>query len=295
MISTDDGCGLSEGERWAREALDALRARSFSPPGVVEFLAASLARARRVRTRRPDLVSQSRRFGAVGLGASVALGPRASIRWLAWWAMLDWHLGMAETDGSEPRALGAADALSLARLWMAPLARRAPHPALIAAASATDLLDGLLARRAGPTRLGRELDSAADASFFHAAVSGLVRRRSLDPWVLAAERAHLLVVVGAGAATYLGASARPAAPGPRALRATFGATGLLLAAVGDRGSPGGSRAGSGVIRSTDCGARGGRRAGRRASHALLAGALAARTLRGLRASGLARGGGRRPW
>ncbi len=263
---------LSEGERWTREALDRLRARRFSSPALVEFLAASLARARSVRARRPELVSQSRRFGAVGLAGSAALGPHAVLRWLAWWAMLDWHLGMAESDGGpEPRAraLGAADALTLSRLWAAPIARRTAHPAVIAVASATDVVDGLLARRVGPTRLGRDLDWAADASFFHAAVDGLVERGSLRPWVLAAERAHLLIVVGTGLARYLGASTRPATPGQRAVPATLGATGLLLAATADRRDRRGRRADRG--------------AGRRTSHALVAGAIAARTLRGLRA------------
>ncbi|MBA3370537.1 MAG: hypothetical protein H0T96_03670, partial [Thermoleophilaceae bacterium] len=133
---------VTEGERWAREALDRLRTRRFSPPGLVEFLAASFARARRVRGRRRELVSQSRRVGAAGLVASTALGPRAMVRWLAWWAMLDWHLGMVESSGSErrARALGAADAVTLARLWAAPLARRSAHPAVIALASATDVV-----------------------------------------------------------------------------------------------------------------------------------------------------------
>ncbi|CAN5525832.1 hypothetical protein BH24ACT24_BH24ACT24_10330 [soil metagenome] len=269
---------LSQGERWVREALDRLRARRFSPPGLVEFLAASFARARRVRGHRPELVSQSRRFGAIGLAGSAALGPRAVLRWLGWWAMLDWHLGMVESDGGpEPRAraLGAADAVTLSRLWAAPLARRTAHPAVIALASATDVVDGLLARRVGPTRLGRDLDWAADASFFHAAVDGLVERGSLRPWILAAERAHLLIVVGAGAARYLGASTRPATPDQRAIPATLGATGLLLAATVDRCDRGGRRADRG--------------AGRRASHALVAGAIAARTLRGLQARGRANG------
>ncbi|MBA3420691.1 MAG: CDP-alcohol phosphatidyltransferase family protein [Thermoleophilaceae bacterium] len=264
---------LSEGERWTREALDRLRARRFSAPGLVEFLAASFARAQRVRGRRPELVSQSRRFGAAGLAASAALGPRAMVRWLGWWAMLDWHLGMVESSGSErgARALSAADAVTLARLWAAPLARRAAHPAVIALASVTDVADGVLARRAGPTRLGRDLDSAADAAFFHATVGGLVERGSLGRWVLAAERAHLVVGLCLGSASYFGASARPATLEQRAIPASLGAAGLLLAATTDRRVRGGHRASRG--------------AGRWASHAFVTAAIAARTLRGLRAVG----------
>ena len=256
----------SEGERWTREALDRLRARRFTPAAVLELVAASFARARRVRARRPELVAQSRRFGAVGLVASAPLGPRAAVRWLAWWAMLDWHLGMIESDGGReprPRALGAADALTLARLWAAPLARRRAHPALIALASTSDVADGLLARRAGSTRLGRDLDWAADAAFFHAAVRGLVERGALRPWILAAERAHLLAVVGAGVVTYLGASERPSTPAERTIPATLGTAGLLLAATADP------------------------RARARAAHALVTAALAARTFRGVAAGGRA--------
>lgn len=265
---------LSDGKRWTSEALDRLRARRFTPPAVLELLASSFARARHVRARRPELVAQSRRYGAVGLVASAALGPRAAIRWLAWWAMLDWHLGMVETDGGAERgarALGTADALTLARLWAAPLARRTAHPALIAFASASDVADGVLARRAGPTRLGRDLDWAADAAFFHAAVGGLVERGGLRPWILVAERVQVLVVVGAGVVTYLGASERPVTPGEQWAPATLGTTGLLLAARTNRlGRPG---------RRPDRGARG------RAASALVAGALAARTFRGVRAGG----------
>lgn len=51
---------------------------------------------------------------------------------VAWWvltcAMLDWHLGMLETDGGTPRELGAADALTLTGAWLAPLAGRPPRP-----------------------------------------------------------------------------------------------------------------------------------------------------------------------
>ena len=183
--------------------------------------------------------------------------------------MLDWHLGMAETAGREPwaRALGTADAVTLLRLWAAPLARRTAHPAVIAMASATDVVDGLLARRAGPTRLGRDLDSAADASFFHAALGGLIERGRLAPWLLAAERAHLLVVLAASVASYLGTSTRPATPEGRAIPACLGATGLLLAATTNRRDRGGSRPGRGFDRW---------------SHGFVAGAIAARTLRGLR-------------
>jgi phosphatidylglycerophosphate synthase len=222
----------TEGERWARNALDGLRAEGFRPPALLAFLAESFARARRTRGRRPALARQSRSWGAVGLLAAAPVGPGAMAWWAGWWAMVDWHLGMAETEAGHPRDLVGADALTLARLWAAPLARRRPHPALILAAGATDLLDGRLARRAGPTRLGRDLDSAADASFGHAVLSGLVREGRIGPRVLAAEQARLLTGGVVGTVNYLGRSARPETPEERTVAATLSAAGGLLAALG---------------------------------------------------------------
>ena len=271
---------MTEGERWTRDQLEVLLAGRFSPRAVVGFLLASQRRADEVRRARPELAAQAGRWmtlGGIGWLLLAGMGVQPFRRrlgsGLGWWAattaMLDWHLGMVESSGSErrARALGAADAVTLARLWAAPLARRSAHPAVIALASATDVVDGVLARRAGPTRLGRDLDSAADAAFFHAAVGGLVERGSLGRWVLAAERAQLVVGLCGGSASYFGASAHPATLEQRAIPASLGAAGLLLAATTGRRVRGGHRAS--------------RSAGRWASHALVTAAIAARTLRAL--------------
>ena len=79
--------------------------------------------------------------------------------------MLDWHLGMVETEDGRARALGAADALTLGRVWLAPVALASPTPLVCAAGFATDALDGPLARAAEPTRAGRDLEGLADACF----------------------------------------------------------------------------------------------------------------------------------
>jgi phosphatidylglycerophosphate synthase len=235
-FATRDGGGsdthLTEGERWSRELLDRLRAERFTAPAWRRFLADSLSRARTTRARRPELVRQSRRWGAAGLAAAAPFGPRATAWWALWWAMLDWHLGMVETAEGRERRLAPADALTLARVWAAPVVRRHPEPWLVAVGTATDLLDGVLARRAGPTRLGRDFDSTADTLFLGAALRGAAERHGLDARLFDLERARLAIGTAVTLASWFGAS-QPAPPqgnrGPAALLATAGA---LLAASG---------------------------------------------------------------
>ena len=78
--------------------------------------------------RRPELARQEMRWALVGAAACLALPGRR--RMLAWWAltclMLDWHLGMFETDDGRHRPLGPADALTLTRAWLAPAVLEAP-------------------------------------------------------------------------------------------------------------------------------------------------------------------------
>ena len=45
---------------------------------------------------------------------------------------------------------GAADALTLSRAWLVPLALDGPSPALVVAGFATDVLDGVAARATAP-------------------------------------------------------------------------------------------------------------------------------------------------
>jgi phosphatidylglycerophosphate synthase len=133
--------------------------------------------------------------------------------------MLDWHLGMVEGLAGEDRErLNAADALTLLRLWSVPLLAAQDDPAtragptftaLIASAAASDALDGVLARRVGPTRLGSDLDKAADALTI-AAASRAARRAGWLP----SSAARLLTIrsalpVAAVAITYFRAGRRP--------------------------------------------------------------------------------------
>ncbi|MEA2422389.1 MAG: hypothetical protein QOF55_1488 [Thermoleophilaceae bacterium] len=177
-------------------------------------------------------MAQSRRWGSAGLAAALPFGSRAVASWAMWWALVDWHLGMVETAGGRERPLAAADALTLARLWAAPVVRRRPEPWLVALGMATDLVDGALARRAGPTRLGRDFDSTADTVFIDAALRGAAERHGLDPRLLALERARLLVGTAVTLGSYFGGSSPAPAQHNRGPAAMLASAGALLAESG---------------------------------------------------------------
>jgi hypothetical protein len=222
----------TEGERWSGELLDRLRADRFAAGAWLRFFADGARRARATRARRPEIARQSRRWGATGAAAALPFGPRAVAWWACWWAMLDWHLGMAETAEGRDRPLAAHDALTLARLWAAPVVRRHPLPWLVAAGMATDALDGPLARRSGPTRLGRDFDSTADTAFLAAALRGAVEQRGLDPRLPRLEWARLAVGAAVTLGHYFGGSHPPPVQRARGPAAVLAAGGALLAVSG---------------------------------------------------------------
>ncbi|MBA3806961.1 MAG: CDP-alcohol phosphatidyltransferase family protein [Solirubrobacterales bacterium] len=149
---------------------------------------------------------------------------------------------MVDGPRGEPReALSAADAITYARMLAAPAvlstsAHRGVFLSLLAGGALSDGLDGRLARRDGTTRLGRDLDAAADVAFLWAAG----RAASRAGWLAHSAAVSLGVrepaLVGASALFYfLGAAPPPAA--------TVGATrfagplltlGLALSASGRR-------------------------------------------------------------
>jgi len=228
---------MTEGERWVRDALADLRDHG-SP---VTFLRASQRRAAATRRQRPRLTRQARAWSAAGAAAWVLppLRPRARAG-LAWWAavalMLDWHLGMVETEDGEPRMLGLADASTLLRAWLVPLAAHDPRASVIALGLATDAADGALARRSGPTRAGRDLEGLVDTAFTGAALHGLVRRGRLGRAPAAVEVARLAAGFAYALIAYFGAGRPPQRSFSRAARASapLRAAGLLAAAAGSR-------------------------------------------------------------
>ena len=221
---------MTEGERWTRDALQALRAADYAPAAWGRFLAASHGRAAASRAARPQLTRQARAWMAIG-----ALGCLARRRGLVGWgvtaAMLEWHLGMVETEDGRPRALGAADACTLLRAWLAPAAARDPRPVLFAVAMATDAADGALARASEPTRLGRDLEGLVDVCFSAAVLRGLRRHGRLGRVAASAEGCRL--AAGAAWAVRAAFAGAPPPPAGRALTPLRGA-GLLAAAGGHR-------------------------------------------------------------
>ncbi len=253
-LDTADLAGrATEGELWSHEQLRALRARRFSPPAIAALLLASQRRADQVRAACPELARQVRLWSVAGgcvWVVLVARGPRAQKRLragLAWWTacalMLDWHLGMLETLDGRPRMLGPADALTLARAWLVPLAWERPTVTACALAGLTDALDGPLARRRGSTRAGAAFDWIVDACFAAAALRGASRHRLLDPWAVRAEAAWLGLGAVRALYAYFVAAGEPDRTLTRAARpfAPARMAGLVWGAAGRR------RAGSALL------------------------------------------------
>jgi cardiolipin synthase len=100
--------------------------------------------------------------------------------------------GPDEARRLEDRVFTLPNALSLLRLFMVPLVVAlllARSDGLAAAffvlAAATDFLDGRIARRAGPTRLGRILDPVADRLMLSSVAVVLAVRDLLPAWAVA--------------------------------------------------------------------------------------------------------------
>jgi phosphatidylglycerophosphate synthase len=217
---------MTGGEQWAAAELDRLRAAGFRPNAWWRFLDESFGKAAEARLARPALARQARLWSASGLCAGIVAcrsrrvrSPRCS-RFALWWivtaAMLHWHLGMLEGPAGEPRdRLSPADALTLLRVWSVPFIATQqtgpPFAAMIAAAGASDALDGILARRAGPTRLGRDLDTVADAMTTVAAACAARRAGWLPAGAALLVTARSAAPIAVVAATYFGTGQRPGA------------------------------------------------------------------------------------
>jgi cardiolipin synthase len=109
-----------------------------------------------------------------------------------------------DTKQLSDRVFTVPNALSLLRLFMVPIVvvlllggADGLAAALFVVAALTDFLDGRLARRAGPTRLGRILDPVADRLMLSSVAVVLAIRDLLPAWVVAILVARdLLALVG---------------------------------------------------------------------------------------------------
>lgn len=232
---------------WAREQLGLLLQARFSTQAVTRFLRESQRRANEQRAARPQTARRMRAWIAVGAAAWAALAlarrepfarraPAFAAWWMLTWLMLDWHIGMIESEDGAPRNLGPADACTLVRVWLVPAAADTPQPWMCALAFASDALDGRLARASVPTRLGRDLEGLADVAFAVAALRGARRQGWLGRAPAGAEIARIATGIGYAMAYWFGAAR---APDPRVLHAArvttpIRAGGLLAAGLGRR-------------------------------------------------------------
>lgn len=252
--------GLTDGERWARQELAALRSAGYVPAAWRRFLAASLRRARERRDERPELARQARAWIAIGAAAwagAAAAGAqpfrRRTRSGLGWWAltglMLDWHLGMVETTGGGPRALGPADACTLLRAWLTPAAADDPSAPICAVAAITDVLDGALARAGEPTRIGRDLEGLVDTAFALAALRGATGRGRLGGPVAAVEAARLSAGTLYASAAYFRTAEPPDTrlTGSARMASPVRAAGLIAAGLGRRRAAGALVAASSAV------------------------------------------------
>lgn len=117
----------------------------------------------------------------------------------------------ATTQPSSPRAT-AADLLTAVRLPLALVFVLVPHAGwrvvVLATAAVTDLLDGVLARRVGSSRLGAFLDPVADKIFMAAAFAVVLVSGRLHPLEIVAVLARDLAASLAFLVTWL--AGRPA-------------------------------------------------------------------------------------
>lgn len=245
-----DGPDRTPGELWAEAELTRLRSERFRPRAWTGFLHASLARAAQTRRVRPELGRQVLRWCATGCAATLSVRyalarrglpvprpGRVFARSAAITAMLRWHLGMVEGAGGEPRrGLSSADAVTLARLWSAPLVAATESPLALVAGAISDVVDGRLARRAGGTRLGRDLDPVADIAFFGAAARAEARvgRLGRPAAVALVVRHAAMVAVTATGYFATGRRLRVELVGPTRWSGPPLALGLTLARLGRR-------------------------------------------------------------
>jgi hypothetical protein len=235
---------LTDGEWWCETELTRLRDAGWRPGAWRRFIRAAFSRAEVNRERRSAVSVQARRWIATGAGAWLLLargrpdGPFAVAGrgGLGWWAlcaaMLDWHLGMLETEAGETTALNGADALTLVRAWLVPAVAVSPAPGLLLLGGLTDIADGHVARATRCTRWGRDLEGTVDACFTVAALRGAVRTQTLSRGPVWLERARLTAGFAYVSGAYFGGAAAPDRAIPHSARSAAPVRFAALIAAG---------------------------------------------------------------
>ncbi|MEP7335565.1 MAG: CDP-alcohol phosphatidyltransferase family protein [Actinomycetota bacterium] len=238
---------MTEGERWTREVLRELQTRRYVPAAWFAFLGTSFHRfgetrpAHRGAERQVVVLTGLGLAGAgvLTLGRGAAAGTAAAAWWLAVMLMVELHLGMLERPDRTPlHTLSAPNLLSLVRAALVPpllLASPTLLAFLLAAAGATDVLDGFVARRFDlATRLGQWLDGSIDAVVTGVAAVALFQLGLLPLWVALLVAARVLAPwIVIAAAYFVRAEAPPGealVPGRLTGLMTLG--GLVLVAAG---------------------------------------------------------------
>jgi hypothetical protein len=243
------------------ELLAGLRAGGWRPRAWARFLARSACLSCEAAAARPRAAAEVTALHAVLFGLTrVARPARASgsrqqagrCRGRAWvtvsWLLAITHLGLL----GERRSLGLANVLTLARACLPALG---PGRWSAAAAVASDLLDGRLARGRGEvTAFGAYADSLADTAFWTWFAARYEPSRVLRAAVLATWAAPAAAVTGASLARGRMAEApRPAVIRPAAAlaavlaaravrrhRAALMSAPARLPGIGSAGRPGGA-------------------------------------------------------
>ena len=193
----------------SRAATDALLAGlasgGWSPRSWARFAVATAARSVDQARDHPRAVVEATALH-VALGAVSERGHR---RWVATsWLMTVTHLGLLGPASS----LGAANAVTLVRANLPAMGITTPW--LAATAILADRVDGILARRVGPTQFGHYADSLADAAFW----AWFAYRHETDRRLLATAAVAWVAPVAAVTAISFGRGRMVDVPRPAGLR-----------------------------------------------------------------------------
>jgi phosphatidylglycerophosphate synthase len=219
----------AQNAQFVPEVLAELRRGNYAPAAWARFLGRSFRRSIDDAQREPALLRSALRQSGLLAGITLAAllwhGRRfpapdqfrkarhVGLALLIQQSFVVSHLGMAQATAMAPRfkVLGSATFLTLLRGVCAMLLRTTdtadlPLLALFCATgSATDALDGAVARRCGEqSRLGAMLDPAMDVAFYRAMVNAAIARGALPRWFGWVVVARFLVPIGAGLYRYFG-------------------------------------------------------------------------------------------